>query len=99
MGSRNSAANSASTEPSRCMTLTSERIRPRPSALALEQPLDRLDMAAGGEEYDQGILALDERVVVRHDHLLAAGDGDDAGAPGEVEVLAAPADHEATVGP
>src|SRR5258706_13640975 len=80
------------------MTLISERIRLRPSALALEQPLDRLDVAVIGEKYDQVLLGLNERVVVSHDHLLAAGDCDDAGPLRQLEGLDAPADHAGTVG-
>src|SRR5258706_4957750 len=80
------------------MTLTSERIRLRPSALALEQPLDRLDVAVVGEKYDQGVLGLNERVVASHDHLLAAGDCDDAGPPRQLEGLPTPAGPPRTVG-
>ena len=60
---------------------------------ALEKTLDRLDMSAVGEEHDDVVVALHDRVMVRHDDLVAAHDGANQGAVGQLDFLDALAAH------
>ena len=50
------------------------------SAADLEQALDLVDLAAIRDEQDHVIVGLDLRVVMRHEHLVAANDRADRGA-------------------
>src|SRR5476649_211008 len=75
IGSTNAAPNAASIRPRTCAT-RSTRGLPLAGG-AQEETLDRLDVAAVGEEQDDVIVTLHDSVVVRHDDLAAAHDGTD----------------------
>src|ERR1700693_962562 len=85
IGSTKAAPNAASIRPRTCATRSTRGVRL--PGRAQEQTLDRVDMPAVGQEQDDVIVAVHERVVMRHDHLLAAHDGADRGAVGQLDLL------------
>src|SRR5580700_505841 len=91
IGSMNVAPNAASIRPRTCATRSTRGVVLARGAE--EQALDRIDVPAVGEEQDDVIIALHDRIVMRHDHRLAAHDGADRGAVGQFDLIDALADH------
>src|SRR3974390_125312 len=85
------SANHASSVPTTFSTASRERMARL--GVAAEQALESLDMAAVRQEHDQMVVGLDERVMVRHDDVLAANDRDDAGTLRQRQLLQAPPDE------
>src|SRR2546421_5172792 len=63
----------------------------------LEKFLDLGQEFLVGDEDDQVILGEHHRVVMRHDHLVAAHERGDCGSPGQVDFLDSPADAAAGI--
>src|SRR5579862_1731062 len=65
---------------------------------AAEQALERLDVAAIGEEHDQMVVEFDAGVVMRHDHVLTAHYRDDARALWQRNLLETLAEQRRALG-